>query len=305
MKSSTYTAVTANGDSAVLDMGSSAAYFVDLFIPFIANAAPEHDSGDLTFKYSVDGTNYKAVPGMTVADNENGYKGRFLVWGNRLKYTAASLSGSAATVAPQVSYKAASMVEVKADWSSLSDAGVLDGDTGSENFTFGRAPGMLLLDMEAGTWDSVSMVIQGTLDGTNWFDLDGVRATVNDQYLVFNNPAGLTQFRVEWTGGGLSAATMAIVVVGLTNVDGVNIFANADVLVDAADLLVTSGDGTAAADATLVNVTATWDATGLGIYNDNNITIIEEINKLKVLTDRIVLSMQASGQLPTGNGLEA
>jgi len=164
---------------------------------------------------------------------------------------------------------------------------------------------MILLDGEAATWDSTDITIQSTTDGTNWFDLDGTHATVNDQYLVFNNPGKLTRFRLEWSAGGLSAATMAITVIGLTNAAAPGIVANADVLVDAADVLITSGDGTAAANATLVDVTATWDATALGIYNDNNITIIEEVNKLKVLTDRIVLSMQASGQLPQGNGLEA
>jgi len=145
----TYTAVVANGDSAVADLGSSPASFVDLYVPNILNAAPEHDGGNLTFKYSVDGTNYKAVPGMTVADDENGYKGRFLVWGSNLKYTAASLAGSAATVAPSIRVTPASMVQSKSSWSFLSDIGVLNADAGSEEFSFGRVADMLLLDCEA------------------------------------------------------------------------------------------------------------------------------------------------------------
>ena len=149
------------------------------------------------------------------------------------------------------------------------------------------------------------MILQGTPDGTSWFDLDGLRADANDEYRVYDNPMGLTRFRIEWTGGGLSTVALTVAVIGLTNLDGGGIKANGDVLVDAADVLITSGDGTAAGNATLVDVTSTWDATALGIYNDNNITIIEEVNKLKVLLDRIVLTMQANGDLPSGNNLEA
>jgi hypothetical protein len=281
-----------------------AANWVDLYIPDIGSSAPEFDGSDLTFEYTIDGTNWNTVPGMLVADDEVGYKGRFLVLGSKLRYTSANNVGSAATVAPIVTYKNASMTQVKSDFSSFVQ-GVLSGDTGNESFTFGRAPAVLFLDVEGSTFDSVSMVIQASVDGTNWFDLPGARVTAAGQYAWFNNPGGLTRFRIEWTGGGLSMVAGRATVIGLTNLDGGGIKKNADVLVDAADLLVTSGDGTAAADATLVDVTATWDATALGIYNDNNITIIEEVNKLKVLTDRMVEVMQVNGDLPSGNGLEA
>jgi len=109
----TYTAVTANGDSAVANLGSSPVNWVDLYIPNILNAAPEFDTGDLTFKYSIDGTNYKAVPGMTVADNVTGYIGRFLVWGNNLKYTAANQATETPTVAPSIRVTPASMCQSK------------------------------------------------------------------------------------------------------------------------------------------------------------------------------------------------
>lgn len=302
MKSHTFAAVTANGDSAVLDLANNGASWVDLFIPYLtsAGAAVEFDGGDFTFKYSVDGTNYKAVPGMTVADDETGYKGRFLVWGSNLKFTVANLAGSASTVTPVVRYKSASMVEVK-DFQDPTE-GVLSADAGTESVTFGRAPAKILLDAEASTWDSVDLVLQGSPDGSDyWVDMDGTHATVNDQYIVYDNPSKLTNFRWEWSGGGLSAAGFTAKLIGLSNLDEAGIKGESDVLVAAADILVTSGDGTAAADATLVDVTATWDATALGIYNDNNITIIEEVNKNTVLLGRIVDCLQANGLLPTGN----
>jgi hypothetical protein len=293
MSVATYTPVTANGDSAVVDLGSFAAAFVDLFIPNILNAAPEHDGGDLTFKYSIDGTNYKAVPGMTVADNENGYKGRFLVWGNNLKYTAANLAGSAATVAPSVRIQAASMVQAKSSWSFLSDTGVLNADSGSEKFSFGRVADMILLDAEASTWDSVDMVIQGSTDGTNWFDLDGTHATVNDQYLVFNNPSKLTNFRLEWSGGGLSAAGMAITVIGLTNADEPGIKKNANVLGTVATVMTDAG--TPEADGILDDVTATPTQT---LVNNNFATVVTEVNRIGADVARIVECLQGSAQLP-------
>jgi hypothetical protein len=293
MSVATYTPVTANGDSAVVDLGSSAAAFVDLFIPNILNVAPEHDGGDLTFKYSIDGTNYKAVPGMTVADNENGYKGRFLVWGNNLKYTAANLAGSAATVAPSVRIQAASMVQAKSSWSFLSDTGVLNADSGSEKFSFGRVADMILLDAEASTWDSVDMVIQGSTDGTNWFDLDGTHATVNDQYLVFNNPSKLTNFRLEWSGGGLSAAGMAITVIGLTNADEPGIKKNANVLGTVATVMTDAG--TPEADGILDDVTATPTQT---LINNNFATVVTEVNRIGADVARIVECLQGSAQLP-------
>jgi hypothetical protein len=293
MSVATYTPVTANGDSAVVDLGSSAAAFVDLFIPNILNVAPEHDGGDLTFKYSIDGTNYKAVPGMTVADNENGYKGRFLVWGNNLKYTAANLAGSAATVAPSVRIQAASMVQAKSSWSFLSDTGVLNADSGSEKFSFGRVADMILLDAEASTWDSVDMVIQGSTDGTNWFDLDGTHATVNDQYLVFNNPSKLTNFRLEWSGGGLSAAGMAITVIGLTNADEPGIKKNANVLGTVATVMTDAG--TPEADGILDDVTATPTQT---LVNNNFATVVTEVNRIGADVARIVECLQGSAQLP-------
>jgi hypothetical protein len=275
-----------------------AANWVDLYIPDIGSTAPEFDGCDLTFEYTIDGTNWNTVPGMLVADDEVGYKGRFLVWGSRLRYTSANNVGTAATVAPVVQYKAASMCQVKSDFSSFTQ-GVLSGDTGNESFTFGRAPELLLLDVEGTTFDSVSMVLQASVDGTNWFDLPGSRNTAAGDYRVFNNPGGLTRFRIEWTGGGLSMVAGRATVIGLTKLDELNVKKNADVLPAQAGTVITSGDGTAPTALTLVDVTATWDATALGIYNDNNILLMEQINKNTALLARIIDNLQANGILPT------
>jgi len=262
----------------------------------VLSAAAEWDGGDLVFKYSVDGTNFKAVPGMTVADNEAGYKGRFLVWGSKLLYTAANLAGSAATLAPVVTYKAASMIQSKADWTSLT-AGVMDSDASSENFTFGRAPDVLLLDMEASTWDSMSAVIQGTVDGSNWFDLDGTRHTANDQYRTFNNPGGLTNFRLEWTGGGLSTVAMAIQVIGLTNQDALGIKKDAGVLATALETMTDSTGGTpdTAAPIMTAHTGSYVEATIENAFS----TLTHHYNRVVVELQRVTDALQANGVLPT------
>jgi hypothetical protein len=296
MQSNTFAPVTTATQSAVLTMGSSAAYFVDLYIPDILSAAPEFDGSDLTFEYTIDGTNWNTVPGMTVADDEVGYKGRFLVWGSKLRYTSANNVGTAATVAPVVTYKAASMVEVKDDFTSLTQ-GVLDGDTGNEAFTFGRAPDMLLLDVEGTTFDSVSMVLQGSVDGLNWFDLDGSRVTAAGDYRVFTNPGGLVRFRIEWTGGGLSMVAGRITVIGLTNKDGLGIKKNANVM--AAQQTALIDVGTPQGDFTFDDPTGTWDASAQAIVNNNFALVGTETNKTAVAVARIVDALQANGILPT------
>lgn len=297
MQSHTFAAVTTATDSAVLTFSDGkGAYWVDLYIPDVGSTAPEFDSSDLTFKASVDGTNYVSVPGMTVADDEVGYKGRFLVFGDALKYTAANNAGTAATVAPTVTYKAASMTEIKSDWTSISQ-GVMDGDTGNEEFTFGRAPAVLCLDAYASTWDSVSMVIQASVDGTNWFDLPGTRATDSLQYRTFNNPGGLTRFRIEWTGGGLSTVAMRVTVVGLTNMDAAGIKKNADVVPAQQTALIDVG--TPQGDFTFDDPTATWDASAQAIVNNNFALVGTETNKTAAVVARIVDALQANGILPT------
>ena len=307
METKSFAVVAANGDSEILEMGGGDAYFVDLYVPFLAGVqtAPNFDSGDFTFQYSVDGTNYKDIPAMTVATNAIGYRGRFLVWGSKLRYTLANSSGATTAVAA-VSYKKASMTQVRTAWAFL-EGGVMNATSGVETFHLGRAPDMLLLDMEAGTWDSVSMVIQGSVDGANWVDLAGTRHTANDQYRVFTNPGGLTYFQLEWTGGGTSSVGMAIQVTGLTNKVQIGIKKDASLMATTAldtgkGVVVTVGSADVAGAKTLADQTATHSQT---ILNDSFATIGADYNLLvadlastNVVVARLVDCLRANGMLP-------
>ncbi len=279
MQTHTFAAVTSATDSAVLDT-DRLVNWVDLWIP----TGLEFDGSDLTFKSSVDGTQYLAVPGMTVADDETGYIGRFLVFGSKIKFTSANNAGSASTVTPIVRYRAASMSEHKVAGT------VVDADSNA-TFSFGRAPKKLHMQV-TGTIDSGTVTLEGSPDGgTTYIPLSGSTITAVTDFRVYDNPSKMTQFRVSWSGAGASADA-PIHVVALN--DSFDLVATGAGAVVPATYTTMTDAGTPEADGILDDVTATPDQT---LINNNFATVVTETNKIGAQVARILKTLQENGLL--------
>jgi hypothetical protein len=261
-----------------------------------------YDNGDFTLEASHDGGTIDVNAGPVFSEAAGGsgpfgYLGTYLVFGNIIKYALANTDASACTATMTIKYRRASMSKV---FTKLITA---DGEANVYNLP--RAPHKLHLyanDNGGAGWDSATLRLEASVDGTNWEVISTPTAITSDATatgITFDNPGRMTRFRVSVAAGAGAAGSITYHLytcgdpelplgVGGTRAGGIPFYTPADqtILTDA---------GTPESDGILDDVTATPTQT---LINNNFATVVTETNKTAAQVKIIVDALIAQGIIP-------
>lgn len=175
----TFATLTANGSTASVELPGDVNE-VDVYI----NDTETWDSGSLTALTSFDGgTTWVTVPGFTKTSGD-GYLGSFTAYGKDLKFTIASVvTASVITIT----------IKAKAVMSQVLLAAQTLTDNGNTDLVLTR-PGDLAV-FAKGTWDSGSLTLAVSPDGTLYVD-SGVTAITANGGGYYTNTAEDTILRL-------------------------------------------------------------------------------------------------------------
>lgn len=181
-----FAALTDDGNSASFEL-PAVANEVNVFL---ADGA-DYDDGTLKLQSSPDGgTTWIDVPGASWTSGD-GLVGTYMVFGQDVRFNAASVGAASASLTPQITYKAASTPEAVAYDTLTAD--------GTPNIVFRRAPDLVVL-MTDGVDGGGTTNFQVSPDGgTTWYDT-GAAITAAGAIEFDNSNLKSRLFRVELAG---------------------------------------------------------------------------------------------------------
>jgi hypothetical protein len=190
----TFAELTDNGSTASVELPGDVNE-VDVYI----DDGETWDSGSLTALTSFDGgTTWVTVPGFTKTTGD-GYLGSFTAYGKDLKFTIASVAGASASITITIKAKRV-MSQVILAAQTLTD-------NGNTDLVLTR-PGDLAV-FAKGTWDSGSLTLSVSPDGTLYVD-SGVTAITANGGGYYTNTAGDTTLRLVLASVAGAAADLDV-----------------------------------------------------------------------------------------------
>jgi len=200
--------IDTNTFATLTDNGSTAAFVmpgdvndVDVYI----QDGPTYDSASITAETSTDGgTTWVTQAALSAITSGDGYIASFRAYGQQLRFTAASVAAASADID----------ITVKATAVSSSVERYVITANGNTDIPVTR-PGPVYVAI-TGTWDSASVTLSVSPDGTLYVDT-GVTAITADGAGLFANAAGDSLLRLV-TASAAGVITVLDVEVYSTNV---------------------------------------------------------------------------------------